>query len=254
MLTRKAGLFIICCLWFGIFNNIYALNIEQVKVYFLSGDYKSAILEGEKLLAKSGANPEVSELYYILGLSYLKDGNYLRASDIFEIIIDEFKNSRFIEESIMGLGDTYFFKGDYTKAESYYKDLINKSPKSKLLPQAYYRLSECAAKIGNTKVAEDYLAKLKKDYPLNLEIKSDNDLGGATLFYTVQVGSFSKPANAQNLANKLLSNGYDAYTVVLEAAGNKSYRVRVGKLQSRLEASQLENKLSLEGYPTKIFP
>jgi len=55
----------------------------------------------------------LDELYYLLSLSYLKDGNYLRASDIFEIILREFKGSRFKEDALLALGDTYFLRGDY---------------------------------------------------------------------------------------------------------------------------------------------
>jgi len=246
--------FLICVLCIGFFYNVFALNIDPVKVYFLAGDYKSAILEGEKLVAKSGDDSGLDELYYILALSYLKDGNYLRATDIFEIIINEFKDSKFKEESIIGLGDAYFFKGDYAKAESYYKDPINKKLKSKLLPLTYYKLSECAAKLGNSKEAEEYIAKLKKDYPLNLEMQSNKDLTTPDLIYTVQVGSFSKSINAKNLSEKLKKNGYAAYIIDLNDQGRKTYRVRIGKFTSRVEAVQVERKLSVEGYPTKIFP
>ena len=51
-------LFGICCLVFGIYSNIYALNLDKVKVYFLSGDYKAAISEGEKILATTGKTYE----------------------------------------------------------------------------------------------------------------------------------------------------------------------------------------------------
>ncbi len=122
-------------------NSGYALNLDKIKVHFLAGDYKSAILEGEKLLAGEAQSGRSDELYYILGLSYLKDGNYLRASDIFEIILKEFKNSAFKEEASLGLGDTYFLKGDYGQAEGYFRELINNNPATKLKAQVCYRLS-----------------------------------------------------------------------------------------------------------------
>ncbi|MBN1913662.1 MAG: hypothetical protein JW788_04610 [Candidatus Omnitrophica bacterium] len=49
---------------------------------YLSGDYKAAISEGEKILAQAKDQDGLDELYYILALSYMKEGNYLRASDI----------------------------------------------------------------------------------------------------------------------------------------------------------------------------
>lgn len=237
-------------------GNGYCLNIDKVKVYFLSGDYKSAILEGEKVLANYTTHPpDLDGLYYILALSYLKDGEYLRASDIFEIIIREFKESRFLDEARLGLGDTYFLKGDYEKAQGYYSGLLNSNPRTKLKAPLYYRLSEIALKEGNTQAAKEYLDKLKTDFSFSPEIKSDKDLAGLSdIYYAVQVGSFVNPSNARNLRDKLIAKGYDAYLEETVTGAAKTYRVRVGRLKLREVANQLENKLSSEGYPTKIVP
>ena len=237
-------------------NYGYCLSIDKVKIYFLNGDYKSAISEGEKVLTKYTAHsPNLDELYYILGLSYLKDGNYLRASDIFEIILREFKDSPFKDAAKLSLGDTYFLKGDYDKAQGYYSELINSNPRTKLKALLYYRLSQIGFKNGDTQQAREYLDKLKKDFPSNLEVKLNKDLYYLSdIYYTVQVGSFVRSANAVNLHNKLIEKGYDAYVQEAETNGSKTYRVKVGRLSSRLEVVELENKLSSEGYSTKISP
>lgn len=234
----------------------YAMNLEKAKVYFLNGDYDSAIVEGEKVLADyNRCAPNLDELYYILGLAYLKDGNYLRASDIFEIIIREFRNSALRDEAELGLADTYFLRGDYDKAELYYKELINNNPRTKLQAVLYYRIGRVALKKGNTPQAKEYLDKLRQDFPLNPEIRLDRDIYALSdIYYTVQVGSFSKSTNAKNLTQKLTEKGYPAYVEEAGSDGNKIYRVRVGKFQIRQQAQGLENKLSQEGYPTKIFP
>jgi len=247
------------CVVFGIFSSAYALNIDKVKVYFLEGDYKSAILEGEKLLAGEAQSARSDELYYILGLSYLKDGNYLRASDIFEIILKEFKNSAFKEETSLGLGDTYFLKGDYDQAEGYFRELINNNPATKLKALGYYRLSLIGFKKGDTQQGQEYLEKLKKEFPASTELLLNRELAtlpsySADFSYTVQVGSFSELKNARNLSDKLIKSGYDAYIEEADLRDAKTYRVKVGKLKSRAEAVQLQNKLSQAGYPTRICP
>ncbi|MDD5553709.1 MAG: SPOR domain-containing protein [Candidatus Omnitrophica bacterium] len=233
----------------------YALNIDKVKAGYLSGDYKAAIIEGEKILAGASHDPEADELYYFLGLSYLKDGNYLRASDIFEIIKDEFKSSRFKDEAGMGLADVLFLKGDYDKAQEHYSALLRNSG-AKLKAPLYYRLSQTALKRGQTQAAKEYLDKLKDDFPSSPEVKLEKDLYALSdIYYTVQVGSFASYANASTLRDKLKAKGYDAYleeTSVNNSA--KIHRVRIGKLQSRKEAEGLEERLSSEGYPTKVFP
>jgi tetratricopeptide (TPR) repeat protein len=232
----------------------YGLNLESLKVYFLKGDYKQAIIEGEKILAGTDYHArDLDELYYILGLSYLKDGNLLRASDIFEIILKEFKDSAYKERALLGLGDTYFLQGNYNEAQRHYQDLLNNN--SSLRPTLYYRLSLCAVKLGQTQVAKEYLAKLKKDFLLSLETRINPELlGPGDIYYSVQVGCFSKPTNAQNLTQKLMQKGYPAYIEEINTEGKINYRVRVGKFSSRLQAQELEKKLCQEGYPTKIYP
>ncbi len=237
-------------------TNGYCLDINRLKSYFLSGDYKSAITEGEKILTHYDAHSQgLDELYYFLGLSYLKDGNYLRASDIFEIILREFKGSSFKDEAQLGLGDTYFLKGDYDKAKEHYSQLLNSTPDTRFKAQAYYRLSETAFKAGDTQSAKGYLDKLKNEFPLSPERNLEKDLYAVSdIYYCVQVGSFVNPNNANRLRDKMISKGYDAYVQEADASGAKSYRVKVGRLKTRNEAASLEAKLSSDGYPTKIIP
>lgn len=234
----------------------YCRDLEAVRLNFLKGDYKSAIAEGEKILAGERFFVGCDKLYYLMGLSYLKEGNYLRASDIFEIIIKEFPGSRFKEEAELSLGDAYFYMGNYAKARSYYRGLLDKNPRTRLGAAAYYRLSQVALKEGNTIEAKEYLSKLKQEYPLSPEVKAGAELlSSPDIYYTVQVGSFSSSLNATNLMQKLIQQGYPAYVEELKSGASKSaYRVRIGKFSLREQAQELENRLSQEGYPTKIFP
>lgn len=233
----------------------YALDLDKAKFYFLNNDYKSAIIEGEKAMAEEGQSSNLDELYYILGLSYLKDGNYLRASDIFEIILKEFKESSFKEEAKLGLGDTYFLRGYFDNARKCYKELIESNSKSKMLPILYYRLSQCAYKQGNIQEAKGYADKLK-GIPLQSpeEMNNFNSCPISSDFYSVQVGSFSKPANADSLVKKLVAKGYDAYVEPIVAQDTRSFRVKAGHLKERKDAEDLAVKLNQDGYPTRICP
>lgn len=233
----------------------YALNLDKMKVSFLNGDYKQAILEGEKALAAAEYSSQLDELYYLLGLSYLKDGNYLRASDIFEIILREFKATRFREEALLALGDICFLSGDYPKAQDYYKKIITDNLNSQWRFTVYYRISECGLKTGDTQQAKEYFSKLKESSPQSFEFISYKDLNvSCDIYYAIQVGSFSSKVNAQNFMQKLVQCGYPAYIEEAQAKESITYRVRIGKFKMRQEALNLENKLIQEGYPTKIYP
>ncbi|MBN1913661.1 MAG: SPOR domain-containing protein [Candidatus Omnitrophica bacterium] len=154
------------------------------------------------------------------------------------------------------MGDAYFLSHDYDQAQKQYLKLLDKRSSAKFKATLYYRLSKIEYKKGDAEKAKEYLEKIQEDYPLNLDVRSNGDIELSDLpsFYSVQVGSFTKPANARGLCDKLLGQGYPAY--IEEACGNgkKIYRVRVGKLNSLQEACSLEDKLSGEGHPTKIVP
>lgn len=260
-MTPMIGIcFVFCALLFRFVNSAYALDLDGLKSSFISGDYKAAISEGEKILAgTNNTSFGLDELYYFLGLSYMKTGNYLRASDIFEIIGNEFKKSPLSEEAVLALGDTFYLRGDYDNAEKRYRKLLNNNQVIRLKPAVYYRLSRCAAKLGNPEIEKDYLLKLKQEFPLNCESGLEDDKRAVASInlnrdYTVQVGYFSNNANADNLLNELIKKGYPAYIEKNDASGKQVYRVKVGKLATRQEAEKIAAKLSKDGYPTKICP
>lgn len=213
---------------FAFSGNANAFDLDKIKACFISGDYKCSIREGEKLLASNTHGANQDELYYILGLSYLKDGNYLRASDIFEIILKEFKRSRLKEEAMLGLVDSDFLRGDLEKAKAGYSDLLKAFPESRYAPQISARLGLVESK----------------------EVAS----GARDSAFAIQVGSFSREKNALGLSNELRRKEYDAYVENSYKDGNQIFRVKIGNIKSRAEAEQLEQKLAAEGYPTKIIP
>jgi tetratricopeptide (TPR) repeat protein len=202
----------------------YCLNLDKLKVYFLEGNYRQAIIEAEKILSSHKESSGLDEVYYLLGLCYLKEGDYLKAQNAFEIILREFKKSRFKEEAKLGLADTFLLRADAVKAQAYYQEIIKSNPDTKLKTEILQRLNQK---------------------------ESDKT---AVSYYTVQVGVFVNHANADSLMRELIQKGYSAYIEESEINGMTSYRVRAGKMFSRQEVMDLERKLINEGYPTKICP
>lgn len=237
-----------------------ALDIDKIKIDFLAGDYKAAIVEGERILARTSSRASgLDELYYVLGLSYMKDDNLLRASDIFEIILKECKDSRFKEEAMMGLGDTYLLRHDYANARQTYHQIIDANPGTKLKSQILYRLSQADFKNGNLEEGKVYLGKLQEQTPLASELKHDKETGViaediSSVTYSVQVGAFSKKENAANLLSKLASKEYPAYIEEPSGGAKLIYRVKVGRLKVKADAEALRKKLTEDGFPTKLCP
>jgi len=240
---------------FFIFPGIcLATDMDSLKADFLQGNYRRVIFEGQAQV--NGINiSNTDELNYILGLSYLKEGSVLPAQDCFKRILNN-QSSKFANEAKMSLADTYLMQGQFQQAENIYKKLIEDDSNSNLKAALLYRLNQLEIKKGDTQQSNSYYLKLKKDFPLSLELKQNKRLGLAKAAvvnsgqYSVQVGFFQNIANANNLKIKLLSKGFPAY---LESSG-AGFRVKVGRFDSQKEALDLEKRLSQEGFPTKICP
>ncbi|MFU8822279.1 MAG: SPOR domain-containing protein [Gammaproteobacteria bacterium] len=68
--------------------------------------------------------------------------------------------------------------------------------------------------------------------------------------WTVQVGSFSQPDNAQALQRRLASEGFEAFTSRVATDAGTMYRVRVGPVPERDAAEKLLARVRAAGHAT----
>ena len=254
---RKKQIIYLSCL--GVLlcrSTLVASSNTQVKTLFLNGEYNLAISQGEEIINQSldNASSERDELYYIMGLCYLQEADYLRADDMFEFVINEFPGSRFVPDAKLGIADISYIKGEYSAATDAYRDLLRASFRRDLLPGLYSRFSLSLSNQGEIDEAQEYLLILQREYPESFEGIKGKQLFNQGSFYTVQVGAFSDRNNAIGLKSKLLNQGYSAYVEELTDGGALTHRVRVGRLKSRQEAILLQGRLVSQDYPAKIFP
>ena len=264
----------------------YAQDNSLVREFFYKSDYAGCIREGQKLLATAPWNIK-DELYDLVGLSALKQGDWRLASDMFTRLLGEYpRSSQYADEARLGIADSLLIQGDLKQARQKYLDFIAKRPSSKLKAQAYFRVMLCARRSGDRAQEFEYRTKLLDEFPDSSEAKLDQDIFPAPSFtpslviepaapvvvsspkpeteyqvvlapqsvYSVQVGAFSKPANAQSLADKLKRGGFAAITDTVRSRDKVIYKVKVGELATYAEAKKLERRLSSLGYPTKITP
>jgi tRNA-2-methylthio-N6-dimethylallyladenosine synthase len=225
---------------------------ETIDEYFVSGDYENTVREGVKLVQ---SYKEKDKLYYMIGTSLNKLGRYDLARKNFNILMDTAPKSRFAPLAQLGIADSYYLSSDYKNARACYEKYLSKYPKSEGGAVAYFRLAKCAQKEGNWQSARNYYQKVKNEYPMSFEAQMAADaLKDEILFFTVQVGSFNKKANALRLCDELVKKGYDASIVKSSGDVEESYKVRVGRLGDRDSAETLAKKLRAEGLPTKVLP
>ncbi len=235
-----------------------AADLETLKVDFLQGNYRRVIFEGQAQVDRINIG-NTDELNCILGLSYLKEGKLDLAQSSFQRVLNNQK-SKFKAQATLGLADTFLIGGKFQEAEDIYNKLIADDSNNNQKAAVLYRLSQLEFKRGNNQLGNDYLFKLKRDFPLSPELRLRkaleiiNPQPGAPLKetsqYSVQAGFFSNQANAGKLRDKLLAKDFPAY--IEESAGG--YRVRVGKFKTQTEALDLESKLSKEGFEAKACP
>jgi hypothetical protein len=89
------------------------------------------------------------------------------------------------------------------------------------------------------------------DAPPDLSGATQPPVSGPSAF-TVQVGAFAEPANAEGLQSALAARGHEAYRVELDRGGAPLTMVRVGGFASRAEASDAAADLSDDGLPTFV--
>lgn len=232
------------------------VELDALKADFLQGNYRRVIFEGQAQVGQVN-NRDAEELSYILGLSFLKENKLTAAQDCFRRILAN-ASSKYRAQATLGLADTYLIGGNFQEAEDIYNKLISDDANSSQKAAILYRQSQSAFKKGNTQSGNEYLSKLKRDFPLSPELRfgrgfsliepmpSQNDISE----YSVQVGFFTNIANANNFKDKLQDKNYPAY--VESASGG--FRVKVGRFKTRKEALDLESELSKEGFQTKACP
>lgn len=112
---------------------------------------------------------------------------------------------------------------------------------ARLLKSDAYR-QECAVELAMA-LCEAYDIKY-----VPKSTSKNNNLNQNGKLFKVQVGSFSKKENAENLMKKIKSLGFDA-TVVKE--GNL-YKIQCGSFSNKENAVELEKKLKERGFETTI--
>jgi rare lipoprotein A len=93
--------------------------------------------------------------------------------------------------------------------------------------------------------------------PVHVEVieGGPNKIGSirSSLDYTLQLGSFSRLENAQQLRDRLASSYADVSIVPLQAEEATYYRVRLGTFSNRNSAEERARQLSQAGFPVIIM-
>lgn len=209
-------------------SNAHADAYEKIYESFLKEDYRAVNDLATRFSRKN--SQEGREVLYLQALSLLKLGKADEARQKLKELENRSNDFNQKASAFTSIGDSYYYEGKSQNAYQIYKESLAKYPNSDQVDYLRQRLAEIP----------------QAPKPLKqMGVEEVHTL-------SVQVGSFTKPQNAEALASKLNSKNFDAY--VYKIPQDRMYRVRVGHLRNRSEAENLEFRLKKEGYPTQICP
>ena len=225
---------------------LYADIFSDAQKDYIYGDYQDSIDKLERLKGNQAAA-------YLLGLNYFKLGDYGKAREYFSIVIRLGGRASFNDEAMIKMADTYFLEKNYIKAKSQYLYLLQSSKASNFLPIIYLRLAQIASKQNDWSTRNQYLNKIKTQFPKSAEMKYVTILESYGNYYTIQVGAFGSVENARAIQEDLRSRN-DVYIVKENKGDMTIYKVRVGKFSTHEQAEKICNRLTEAGYPAIIYP
>ena len=223
--------------------------LDRARKLYLLGEYDNSISE----LTGNGERHCSDEELYLLGMNYLKVGEYPRARNHFRSLMKNCWDSALYERAFVKLGDAFFLEGSYSKAGGVYRSILTKYRKTRFKPVLYLRMAQIAAKEGDWDKEAEYIEILKKEYPQSVERRYADILEERGYFFTVQVGAFSRKVNAAGVIDEL-GREFSSYMVKEKMNDITLYKVRVGKYPQKRSAEKVCRVLVNRGYPARIYP
>ncbi|MCX7857984.1 MAG: outer membrane protein assembly factor BamD [Deltaproteobacteria bacterium] len=164
----------------------YAM-VKMADCYFFKKDYVTASRLYEEFM-NNFPNDEnvpyvilkVGECYEKLSLSYERDQEYTyRAIEKYSLILDRFPKSQYVKEAEnrkksleqklvnreLHVGEFYFKTYQYNACILRLEELLENYPHASGLDKALFYLSKAHAELGNFEKSEQYLQRLKHEYP-----------------------------------------------------------------------------------------
>lgn len=105
--------------------------------YYSLEDYERAL---EKLREILAINPDFFEARFLMAEAAYKLGHYGEANQHYIYLIDNYKDSIYYENALLGSGWCAYMLGDYNQAEISLELLSKNFPKSSLYPETLYKL------------------------------------------------------------------------------------------------------------------
>jgi len=95
-------------------------------------------------------NKAVAKLERKKFLGVIPYRNTEKAIELFQMIIDNYPNSKYAVLSELGLADAYFYRDEYDEAQSRYSEFYNLHPGNEYTPYAIYMSGRCFEELSSS--------------------------------------------------------------------------------------------------------
>ncbi|MFW6137968.1 MAG: SPOR domain-containing protein [Spirochaetota bacterium] len=219
--------------------------------------YIRALKELTSEQASMGAECSILKNYLELSRALIVLEKVTEAKEILKRLVGSADVPVIAQEALFLLARLYYQTEEKPRAKYCFSLLTRNYPQSIFYPDAEKFLQ----KLGEEKSVEVGLINdpsvlrgsyLPGDYQVELQPEGGPyaPAGGA---YQVQVGSFTKKENAQQLVQKLLEKGFEAFLTSAVVNSTEVYRVRAGGFATEQEAQKASSRLNSMGYPGYVI-
>jgi TolA-binding protein len=129
------------------------------------GFYDVALSMMERFRKDFPDSGKISHAYLLTGQSYLSQGRYAQAMEVFDSLSSDPKAQDIKDAVCFWTAEAYFKENDFEKAVSFYEKLIRAFPGSAYLPEAYYSLGWTFFQMGRYSQAADSLKDFLEKFP-----------------------------------------------------------------------------------------
>lgn len=139
------------------------LNFFLAENYFVTGDYKSAMFNYNKV---TGTDQEInSQTLYGKAYCYFNTGDYENAAYQFADYIKKYPKNKRFSDAKLRLADSYYGSKNYAAASKVYQELFSADAKLSTDPYARYQYAQALYKSGKTNEAISEFKSIQERFP-----------------------------------------------------------------------------------------
>ncbi len=182
-------------------------------------------------------------LYYFGETYYLKKKNLKKARNYFDKIVENYKDSNWIDNTLYMIGNIHNSNNSFKKAEKTYKDIIEKYPTTDLITKIQLSLGELYYKQGSFKKAIDYF---KKSYNNSNNLNTYYNIGLAykKLKKYQEAEKVFRTIAQKDLDTDLYYNAYINYAYVL--IDQNKLNEAIDTLETLIDTAPLKYNLEIQ--------